>query len=125
VRIFVFLHEHLKISPQMNNQTVTEGKTIAIICYLTFIGTIIAFIMNQNKQNTFASFHIRQAIGLILLGFILNILQMYLDLFWIGSVLWLGLIILWLIGFIGAIQGEEKKIPLLGDQFQEWFKNIG
>jgi uncharacterized membrane protein len=109
----------------MNNQTVTEGKTIAIISYLTFIGTIIAFIMNQNKQNTFASFHIRQAIGLILLGFILNILQMYLDLFWIGSVLWLGLIILWLIGFIGAIQGEEKKIPLLGDQFQEWFKNIG
>jgi len=109
----------------MNNQTVDEGKTIAIISYLTFIGTIIAFIMNQNKQNTFASFHIRQAIGLILFGFILNILQMYLDLFWIGRVLWLGLVILWLIGFIGAIQGEEKKIPLLGDQFQEWFKNIG
>jgi len=109
----------------MNNQTVIEGKTIAIISYLTFIGTIIAFIMNQNKQNSFASFHIRQTVGLMLLAFILNILQMYLDLYWIGSILGLGLIILWIIGFIGAVQGQEKKIPLLGDQFQEWFKNIG
>ncbi len=49
----------------MNNQTVNEGKTIAIISYLTFIGTIIAFIMNQNKQNSFASFHIRQTVGLM------------------------------------------------------------
>ncbi len=50
---------------------------------------------------------------------------MYLDLYWIGSILGFGLIILWIIGFIGAVQGQEKKIPLLGDQFQEWFKNIG
>jgi len=40
-------------------------------------------------------------------------------------ILGIGVFILWIIGLIGAIQGEEKKVPLLGDQFQEWFRNIG
>ena len=44
----------------MNTGTVQEGKTIAIISYITIIGLIIAFIMNQSKKNSFASFHIRQ-----------------------------------------------------------------
>ena len=52
----------------MQNQYVQEGKMIAIISYITVIGTLIAFIMNQNKHNYFASFHIRQAIGIFLLG---------------------------------------------------------
>lgn len=109
----------------MNNQSVNEGKTIAIISYITFIGTIIAFIMNQNKQNYFAAFHIRQAIGLGLLSFAVSLLKNYLSLGLVGSILGFAVLGLWLFGLIGAIQGEEKKIPLLGDQFQEWFKNIG
>ena len=54
----------------MDTGTVSEGKTMAIISYITFIGTLIAFIMNQNKKNSFASFHIRQAIGLLILAFV-------------------------------------------------------
>jgi hypothetical protein len=29
-----------------------------------------------------------------------------------------------IIGVLGAIKGQEKRIPIFGDQFQEWFKNI-
>jgi uncharacterized membrane protein len=43
---------------------------------------------------------------------------------WISGAISLALFILWVIGFIGALQGEEKKIPLLGDIFQDWFKGI-
>jgi len=109
----------------MNTQNVNEGKTIAIISYITFIGTIIAFIMNQDKRNSFASFHIRQATGLILLGLLISFLSRYLHFGWAGNILSLGVFALWIIGLIGAIQGEEKSVPLLGNQFQEWFKNIG
>lgn len=108
----------------MNNQTVQDGKTIAIISYITVIGTLIAFIMNQNKQNYFASFHIRQAIGIFVLGLLVNFLQRYTDFGWLDMILGIGVFILWIIGLIGAIQGEEKRVPLLGDQFQEWFRNI-
>lgn len=109
----------------MENSTVNEGKTTAIISYITLIGTIIAFIMNNNTKNAFASFHIRQMVGLSLLS-ILNswILGRMLGLGMVSMVIGLGLLVLWIIGFIGAIQGEEKKIPLLGDMFQDWFKGI-
>jgi hypothetical protein len=44
----------------MENQTIQDGKTMAIISYITWVGTLIAFIMNNDKHNSFAAFHIRQ-----------------------------------------------------------------
>ncbi len=109
----------------MESSNIKDGKTIAIISYITVIGTIIAIIMNYNKKNSFASFHIRQAIGIYLLLFLVNLLTGYNSLGWIDRILGIGVFVLLIMGILGAIQGEEKKIPLLGDQFQEWFKNIG
>ena len=109
----------------MNNQTVQEGKTVAIISYITWIGTLIAFIMNNDKRNSFAAFHIRQMIGLSIFSIVNTfILERYTG-GWVSSTISLGLFVLWVIGLIGATQGEEKKIPLVGDLFQDWFKNIG
>jgi len=108
----------------MENQTVNEGKTIAIISYITWIGTLVAFIMNNDKRNSFAAFHIRQMVGLSLI----SLANIFVVGFYINSstssLISLILFVFWIIGFIGAIQGEEKKIPLLGDLFQEWFKGI-
>ena len=108
----------------MENQTVNEGKTTAIIAYLWWVGLIIAFLMNSSKKNSFASFHIRQMIGLLLLNIVVGLLYKYVG-STIGSIAGFGTFVLWAIGLIGAFQGEEKKVPLLGDQFQQWFKSIG
>ena len=109
----------------MENLTIKEGKTIAIISYITIIGTIIAFVMNNDKKNSFASFHIRQAIGIYLLFFLINLLTRYGGMGWIDNFLYFIVLVFLVIGIVGAVQAEEKKIPFLGDQFQEWFKNIG
>lgn len=109
----------------MENNTVEEGKTTAIISYLWIIGWIIAFIMNNDKKNPFASFHIRQTLGLLIILTIMNILEWKLGLGMISWIVELALFVLWVIGFMGAIQGQEKKVPLLGDLFQDWFKGIG
>ncbi len=109
----------------MENTTVTQGKTTAIISYITFIGTIIAIVMNNDKKNSFASFHIRQALGLALLQLIAYALRIYLGLGLLGWFLGVAVFVLIIIGVLGALQGEEKKVPFLGDQFQEWFKQIG
>ncbi|QNM86659.1 hypothetical protein H9W90_05945 [Polaribacter pectinis] len=108
----------------MENQTVNEGKTMAIISYITIIGTIIAFIMNSSKKNSFASFHIRQMIGI----FLLSMINKYLIYDFLGSTAgWIvGVIIFvfWIIGFIGAVKGEEKLVPAVGEHFQNWFQGI-
>tara|TARA_R110001583_G_scaffold4351_4_gene25241 strand:+ start:4877 stop:5203 length:327 start_codon:yes stop_codon:yes gene_type:complete len=108
----------------MKNVDVHEGKSIAIISYLWWIGLIIAYIMNSNKKNTFASFHIRQMLGLLLLSVVAGLLRNYVDAT-LGYIIGMASFVLWVIGFIGATKGEDKKIPLVGDLFQDWFKNIG
>ncbi len=108
----------------MENFTVKEGKTMAIISYITWIGTLIAFVMNNEKHNSFAAFHIRQMIGWSLFSIGNGIVSRYAGMQVFGIIM-LGLFVLWIIGFIGAIKGEEKKMPLVGDLFQDWFKGIG
>ncbi len=108
----------------MENLTANEGKTHAVISYLTILGTILAFVLNKNKKNSFASFHIRQNIGLNLLYFINYwIIKDYFS--WFAfKIIAILLFILWIIGFLGVIQDEEKSVPIVGNHFQDWFKNI-
>lgn len=102
-----------------------EAKTIAIIAYLTVIGLLIAFVMNNEKKYEFASFHIRQSLGLIVVSLGLFIIGMVPVLGWIISFLGsLFLLVLWIIGLINAINHEEKPVPVLGTYFQDWFGNI-
>ena len=108
----------------MENQTANEGKTTAIISHLWIIGLLIAFFMNNSKKNYFASFYIRQMIGLNLLQ-ILNGWIVYKFLGnTAGIIVGFIIFVLWIISLIGAIKGEEKLVPVVGEQFQDWFKNV-
>lgn len=104
---------------------VSDGKTIAIIAYVTIIGLIIAFVMNNDKKNQFASFHIKQSLGLALTALALSLINIIPILGWIISFLGFFLILfLWIMGLINAINGKEKPMPILGKKYQEWFKNM-
>jgi len=46
--------------------SVEEGKTIAITSYILIVGVPIAMSMNSENKNSFASFHIRQSLGISL-----------------------------------------------------------
>jgi len=43
---------------------------------------------------------------------------------YLGTILQLGLLALWIIGLIGAINGEKKPIPFIGEHAQRLFPNI-
>ena len=102
-----------------------EGKTIAIIAYLTIIGLIIAFVMNSEKKNEFASYHIKQSLGVGLTGLALSFINIIPILGWIISILGFFVIVfMWLMGVINALNLKEKPVPLLGEKYIEWFKNI-
>lgn len=106
------------------NHSIEEGKQIAIISYITIIGAIIAIFMNSEKKNEFASFHTRQALGICLLWPIFGYLIGSFDSWTISSGFYLFIFILWIYGFLGAIQGEQKEVPLVGSLFQKIFKGI-
>lgn len=117
--------ENVQAVETENTAIINEGKTAAIVAYLSLIGLIIAFVMNNDKKNIFASYHIRQALGLMVAMFALSIVGVVPILGWIISIFgFLFLVVLWVIGLIGAINGKEKAVPVLGDKFQDWFKSI-
>ncbi len=116
-----------------NKEIIKEGKNTAITAYFTFVGTLIAWSMNSENRNPYASFHIRQALGLNILFILIGVLisgvsgiaaQKGFDIFLIIIPFWLVFILLWAFGFTGALQGKWALIPIIGSVFQKWFKKI-
>lgn len=102
-----------------------DPKTLAIIAYLTVIGLIVAFVLNNDKKDEFTSFHIKQSLGLIIISLGLFVIGMVPVLGWILSFLGsIFLLYLWIIGLINAINHKAKPVPILGDQFKKWFADI-
>ena len=119
-------------SPDNLVKPADDGKTVAIVSYLSIIGWIIAYVMYGNNKTPLGAYHLRQTIALFIVGLCTWILQMMLIFIpiigWIISILlifvYIGLFVLWIIGFIAAINGEEKPMPVIGKKAQEWFKGI-
>ncbi|MEP6260507.1 MAG: hypothetical protein ABJ092_02935 [Gillisia sp.] len=106
------------------NNTVESGKTAAIVAYLTIIGTIIAYFMNSDTKNPFASFHIRQALGIHITFYLLGAFVSIFDSWLISYPFYIFIIILFGYGLFTAIQGETREVPLLGNYYQKWFSTI-
>jgi len=102
-----------------------DAKVKAIISHITIVGWIIALVINSGKKEEFASFYIRQNLGLILAAIALSIIITIPWIGWlIGGVGYIILFVFWLMSLIWSVSDEMKPVPWLGNQFQEWFKNL-
>jgi uncharacterized membrane protein len=106
------------------NNTIETGKTAAITSYILGIGVFIAMSMNAEDKNQFASFHIRQGLGITLTFISLGLIISNFDSLMISAPMWIFISVLWSYGVFSAIKGETKPVPLLGIYFQKWLKNI-
>lgn len=104
--------------------TIESGKTAAITSYILGIGVFIAMSMNAEDKNAFASFHIRQALGLFLTFISLGLIVNNFDSLMISMPMWIFVFVLWSYGMLTAVKGETKPVPLLGELYQKWFKSI-
>lgn len=107
----------------MENE-IEKGKNSAITSYILFIGVFIAMSMNSEDKNSFASFHIRQSLGLSLTFISLGLIISNFNSILIAAPMWIFISILWSYGIISAIKGQTRPLPLLGQFFQKWLKNI-
>jgi uncharacterized membrane protein len=116
--------------------TSDDGKTAGIISYFTLIGWLIAyFALYTNNKTPLAAYQLRQTLlfhlASILVswvaGFIIGMAFITSGVFIGVSIIWiirLGFLIIWLIGLIGAINGERKPMPLIGEPAQNMFSGI-
>ena len=107
------------------NKNIEKGKTAAITSYILIVGVFIAMSMNSGEdKNSYASFHIRQSLGLSITFISLGLIISNFDNLMISISMWVFLSVLWSYAIFNAINGETKPIPLLGHYFQKWFKTI-
>lgn len=92
-------------------------KGTDIVAYLTFVGWIISFLLGTRTES---KFHLNQALVLVLANIVWGLISRVL--IFIPIIGWIVmaignvcLLVLWLLGLIHAIRGEEKPIPLLGN----------
>lgn len=110
---------------------IMDQKTTGIVTYLTLIGWIVALV-TQKEKTEYTSFHIRQMLGIMLtmvavavVGSIIGaIIGNFLGMRFIFNLLNLFPVVLWIIGLVGAFNGEMKLVPVLGEKYQEWFKSM-
>lgn len=105
--------------------TRTESNNIAVISYLTVIGLIIAFVMNNDKKEPFASFHIKQSLGLLLTALALSMIGIIPILGWLIDIIgFIVLFYMWIVGLLNAVNGKENPVPLLGKSYIKWLNNL-
>ena len=79
-------------------------RVTGIVAYLTFIGFIIAIIFGDKDG---AKFHLNQALVIMLFSLLIFVPC-------VGCIWEIFIVICWFIGFIAAINEEEKEVPLIG-----------
>lgn len=107
------------------NNDVKDGKLLAVIAHFWLIGTVVAWVLNLKKNNSFTSFYVRQMIGWHLLTFLNGFIV--LKILRIGFLKWILGVILFiflLMSFFSAFSGKKSLTPFFGEKFQEWFKSL-
>lgn len=111
--------------------TSTEDRTVAILTYITIIGFIIAIVMHNGKKTALGAFHLRQGLGFFLTGLVIWIpcviisvipfVNLLMLLVW--PLVGISLLVLWIMGLIAAVNGQQKPMPVVGEHYQKWFAN--
>ena len=109
----------------MTDNTIEEGKTLAVVSYLWLIGSIIAIFSNSDKKNPFTAFHSRQGLGLCLTQMVFGFVTSAFDSWLISISFWVFIAVLFFYGITSAISGKMNEVPLVGAFFQNIFSNIG
>jgi len=114
------MRENKNFSADNNN-----GKTVAIIAYLTIIGLVAALVMNSKNATNLGRFHIRQSIGITVTALVAGILR-FIPM--VGnilvSVIGIAILVMLVLGILSAVKGEEKELPFIGHLYQKWFSVI-
>ena len=109
----------------MDNQTIEQGKTLALVSYIWLIGIVIAYYSNNDKKNPFVYFHVRQSLGLWLSLWAIGLVISNFDMIALSIAFWLFFGVLFIYAFATASSGKVYPVPLVGKFYQKIFAKLG
>ncbi len=86
---------------------------MAVLCYLGIL--IVVPLLTDAKNDAFVKFHIKQGLVLIIASIAVSIINVIPVIGQIISIVGgLVVFILWIMGIINAVGGQEKPLPIIG-----------
>jgi uncharacterized membrane protein len=113
-----------------------DGKIAAIVSYFGIILWIISyFAIHKDKKTDLGSYQLRQT---LLFAIISTVVYLFMSFFlgilvfttgiiafvYLAYIVYIALFVVWIIGFIGALNGEKKPMPYIGERAQTMFPSI-
>ncbi len=106
-----------QFNPQYNaapSNSSMDAKTASIICYITWIGLLIAVVCADKNDPLFKN-HLNNALIILISGMILGVVAIIPILGWIAiAVGEVFLLVCAIMGIIAAANNETKELPLIG-----------
>ena len=101
-----------------------DDKTKSIVAHLTIIGWVIALVMNQTEKGPNTSYYLRQMLGFMIMAIIGSLIFSFIRVPFVGLIWSILMLILWVLSLMGALSGQQKPLPVVGEMFQQVFKGI-
>jgi uncharacterized membrane protein len=101
----------------VTNEQTTAPERNTLMAVLAYLSILVIIPLLVVKNDAFVTFHVKQGLVLAIIGLIVSALGMSMMiwiLFPIISIINLGLLILSIMGIVNVVQGQEKKLPLVG-----------
>ncbi|MCB9853680.1 MAG: DUF4870 domain-containing protein [Phycisphaerales bacterium] len=109
----------------VDGNDVESGKLFAILSYIIPFFFLVPLIQ---RTNSFARFHARQAVSILLLAITLSVVAWFLPLSLLGivsPVFLLAQLTMIVIGIVHAARGEAKQLPILGEYAERFLQKLG
>ena len=92
-----------------------KPETAAIICYITWIGLLIAFIASD-KNDPFLKHHLNNALIIVIASVVFSICAAVPVIGWLVAVAGeIFIVVCFFMGLIGAINKQYTELPLIGN----------
>lgn len=86
-----------------------NNVAMGVLCYLGIL--VLIPLLTDAKNDAFVKYHIKQGLVLLIFWIVASFI------FWlpvIGQLLWLGVVILVILGIINVVNGKQQPLPLIG-----------
>lgn len=103
-------------APQGSQTDVEKNKVMAVVGYILPILFFVPLV-SEAKNSPFAKFHANQQLNLLLAAIAVNVVGTIIPILGWFIILPLGglaVLVIAIIGIIGAAKGEMKKLPVIG-----------
>ena len=104
------------------------GYASALFLFIHLFGCIaffgVALILKDGENQPFATFHLRQMFGIIVVSIIASIFASALPIGIIPFLITSFLVLLAVLGLVSALKNQTDVLPIVGPLFQKWFNFI-